>query len=204
MSSDVLHDTKLTSTAATLAILATIPVASCRSADPEPVATEREVREALLDELRPVALENCTLARFGSGDDGGYLMCGNLISGLQTAYSYGVGKNDDWGCDVSTRYRVPVHQYDCFDPTRPECGSGTFIFHDECIADRRERAYSRVFDTLAHQIAANGDSGKRMIVKIDVEGAEWDALMATPDSLLLAEIDQLPNGSCKVSTTRAS
>ena len=163
----------------------------CQPEIPDRAARERHLRQQLLDELRPVALENCTLARFGSGDDGGYLMCENLISGLQTAYSYGVGKNDDWGCDVSTRYGVPVHQYDCFDPARPECKSGRFIFHDECIADRRERAYSRIFDTLANQIAANGDSGKRMIVKIDVEGAEWNALMATPDTLL-QQIDQLP------------
>jgi hypothetical protein len=86
---------------------------------------------------------------------------------------------------------VPVHQYDCFDPARPTCSTGTFVFHDECVGDHPERVDSRTFDTLANQIAANGDGGRRMIVKIDIEGAEWDALMATPDSLL-GRIDQLP------------
>jgi hypothetical protein len=163
----------------------------CQPEIPDREARERHRRQQLLDELRPVALSNCTLARFGSEDDGGYLMCQNLIEGLQTAYSYGVGTNDDWGCDVSTRYGVPVHQYDCFDPARPVCSTGTFVFHDECIGDHKERVDSRIFDTLANQIAANGDTGKRMIVKIDIEGAEWDALMATPDALL-EQIDQLP------------
>ena len=65
------------------------------------------------------------------------------------------------------------------------------MFHDECISDRKERYGGRTFDTLANQIAANGDAGKRLIVKIDVEGAEWDALMATPESIL-EQIDQLP------------
>jgi hypothetical protein len=111
-------------------------------------------------------------------------MCENLIDGLEAAYSHGVGPNDEWSCDVSTRYQVPVHQYDCFDPTRPVCDTGDFVFHGECIGNRRENVESRPFDTLANQISRNGDSGKRLIVKIDAEGAEWDALMARVRPLL--------------------
>jgi hypothetical protein len=68
----------------------------------------RRLREAILAELQPVALKNCTLKRFGSANDGGYLMCENLIEPLDVAYSYGVGRNDDWGCELSRRYHVPV------------------------------------------------------------------------------------------------
>lgn len=161
---------------------------ACRMPDAD---TERQIPEALLEELRPVSLRNCTLARFWSTYDGGYLLCENLADDVGAAYSYGVGPNDEWGCDVSTRYRVPVHQYDCFDPARPVCTTGDFVFHDQCIGHRREQVDSRLFDTLANQISANGDSGKQLIVKIDVEGAEWDALMATPDGVL-ERIDQLP------------
>ena len=99
-------------------------------------AARRELREAILAELQPVALKNCTLKRFGSTNDGGYLMCENLIEPLDAGYSYGVGRNDDWGCEVSRRYRVPVHEYDCFDPARPTCNGGTFVFHDECVGER--------------------------------------------------------------------
>jgi hypothetical protein len=81
-------------------------------------AAGRKLREAILAELQPVALKNCTLKRFGSANDGGYLMCENLVEPLDAGYSYGVGRNDDWGCEVSRRYHVPVHQYDCFDPAR--------------------------------------------------------------------------------------
>src|SRR5207245_11252493 len=77
-------------------------------------AAGRKLREAILAELQPVALKNCTLKRFGSANDGGYLMCENLIEPLDAAYSYGVGRNDDWGREVSGRYRVPVHQEDAF------------------------------------------------------------------------------------------
>src|SRR2546429_1661124 len=147
-------------------------------------AAGRKLREAILAELRPVALKNCTLKRFGSANDGGYLMCENLIEPLDAAYSYGVGQNDDWGCEVSRRYRVPVHQYDCFDPARPTCNGGMFIFHDECVGDRTGYRKSRFFDTLENQIRRNGDTGRRLLIKMDIEGAEWDSLFAAPENLL--------------------
>jgi hypothetical protein len=165
-------------------------LAACQPQAPPPPMTAPEVRQALHEELQPVTLANCTLARVGSAYDGGYLMCQNLINQPAAAYSYGIGPNDDWGCQISTEYNVTTHQYDCFDPARPACATGRFVFHDECIASRKERRGPKAFDTLANQIAANGDTGKRLIVKIDVEGAEWDALMATPDAVL-ENIDQL-------------
>lgn len=153
-------------------------------------AAGRKLREAILAELQPVALKNCTLKRFGSANDGGYLMCENLIAPLDTGYSYGVGTNDDWACEVSRRYHVPVHQYDCFDPARPICDGGGFVFHNECVGNRTGYRDSRFFDTLENQISKNGDTGRRMIVKIDIEGGEWESLLAAPDELL-ASIPQL-------------
>src|SRR6266516_2647160 len=153
-------------------------------------AAGRKLREAILAELQPVALKNCTLKRFGSANDGGYLMCENLIEPLDAAYSYGVGSNDDWACEVSRTYHVPVYQYDCFDPARPTCNGGTFVFHDECVSDRTGYRESRFFDTLENQIRKNGDTGRRLIIKVDIEGAEWDSLLATPDELL-ASIPQI-------------
>lgn len=149
-----------------------------------------QLRRSILNELQPVALKNCVMKRFGSASDGGYLMCENLPGKIDAAYSYGVGRNDDWGCDVSRRYGVPVHQYDCFSPARPTCEGGTFVFHDECVGDRTERIEARVFDTFENQITRNGDAARQLFVKIDIEAAEWDALLATPDTVL-ASIPQL-------------
>jgi hypothetical protein len=152
----------------------------------------RRLREAILSELQPVALKNCTIKRFGSANDGGYLMCENLIEPLDAAYSYGVGRNDDWGCEVSRRYHVPVHQYDCFDPARPICNGGTFMFHDECVSDRTGNRDGRFFGTLENQIRNDPDAvgSRRVIIKMDIEGAEWDSLLAAPDELL-ASIPQI-------------
>jgi hypothetical protein len=154
-------------------------------------AVALEVRKALWNELQPVALKNCTLRRYGSVNDGGYLMCENLLGDIQTAYSYGIDTEDNWGCEVSQKYGVTVHQYDCFTPHRPTCDHGKFVYHNECIGPRAETIDARPFDTLTQQIAKNGDSGKTLLVKMDIEGAEWDSLLATPNDVL-DRIAQLP------------
>jgi hypothetical protein len=150
----------------------------------------RKLREAILAELQPVTLKNCTFKRFGSANDGGYLMCENLIEPLDAGYSYGVGTNDDWGCEMSRGFHVSVHEYDCFDPARPTCHDGRFVFHNECVGDQTGYRDSRFFDTLQNQISKNGDTGRRVIIKMDIEGGEWESLLAAPDELL-ASIPQL-------------
>jgi hypothetical protein len=170
----------------TFVIIALAATAAVVIGEIEHHAADRKLREAILAELQPVALKNCTLKRFGSANDGGYLMCENLIEPLDAGYSYGVGRNDDWGCDVSRRYHVPVHEYDCFDPARPTCNGGTFVFHDECVGGQTGYRESRFFDTLENQIEKNGDTGRRLIVKMDIEGGEWVSLLAAPDELLVS------------------
>jgi Methyltransferase FkbM domain len=153
-------------------------------------AASIQQRQALFDMLQPVALTNCVLERFGETHDGGYLMCSNLLNGVQTGYSYGIAGYDQWGCDISTKFDVTVHQYDCFNKTQPACSGGTTIFHEECVSDTSETVEGRIFDTFASQFAKNGDSSNRIVLKIDVEGAEWDSLSSAPDEVL-QQIDQM-------------
>jgi len=150
-----------------------------------------QVRRFLLSELQPVRLANCDLQRFGEPNDGGYLLCGNLLQGVQAGYSYGISGYDGWGCEISRRLKVRVHQYDCFDLTRPVCEGGDTVFHGECVAGSASTDKDgRVFDSPEHQLARNGDTGKHLVMKIDVEGAEWDTFLASPDSVF-DQIDQI-------------
>jgi hypothetical protein len=148
---------------------------------------EAQIRQGLFDALAPVTLSNCQLERFGEANDGGYLLCANLLGDVKVGYSYGISGYDGWGCEVSTRLGVAVHQYDCFDTRQPACPADT-RFHAECIGPDRRIVDGRVFGSLDHHFLANG--GTRAVVKMDVEGAEWDALMAAPDDVL-DRIDQL-------------
>ena len=187
---------RLASALATVAIVgAGLMLVTTRAPRPRAVAAprvsqEQALRQRLYDALQPVRIANCTLERFGEAHDGGYLMCANLLAPA-AAYSYGISGYDGWGCRVSTKFGIPVHQYDCFDPRRPACAGGDLRFHQECIADEASLdSAGRPFDTLPAQVGRNGDAGKRLVMKMDVEGAEWASLLATPIDVL-AQIDQL-------------
>jgi hypothetical protein len=147
-------------------------------------------REHLLAELQPVKLANCEFKRFGEANDGGYLLCANLLASVQSGYSYGISGYDQWGCDVTRGLAVPVHEYDCFNLQVPACPGGRTVFHGECIGAEPATIEGRPFDSLENQFKKNGDGAKRLVVKMDVEGAEWDSLLRTPDAVL-QRIDQL-------------
>ncbi len=83
-----------------------------------------------------------------------------------------------------------MHQYDCFDTTQPACPAGKTVFHAECVSDAAKTTDGRAFDTIENQLARNGDGSKRIVMKIDVEGAEWASFMAAPDEVL-ERIDQM-------------
>jgi hypothetical protein len=158
---------------------------------------EAEARQAVEDRrheayeaLRPVALKNCQLERFGEVHDGGYLVCANLLGDVKAGYSYGISGYDKWGCDVATRLNVVTHQYDCFNTTVPTCERGRTMFHPECVAGAARTEGGRPFDSIASQLEKNGDAGRRITLKIDVEGAEWESFEALPDDVL-QRIDQL-------------
>jgi hypothetical protein len=85
---------------------------------------------------------------------------------------------------------VTVHQYDCFNTTRPACPDGGTVFHEECVGDTTRTVDGRLFDTMRNQYAKNGDRQKRIVLKMDVEGAEWDSLLGAPDEVL-EHIDQM-------------
>jgi Methyltransferase domain len=178
-----------------LVLIGVVSVILMRGDPPRPDRERRPsrsewLRERLFTLLRPVKLANCTLERFGEPHDGGYLVCSNLLASVESGYSYGISGYDQWGCDISRKVNVRVHQYDCFDTRQPACPGGDMLFHAECVGPAREEQDGRPFDTLAAQITTNGDRNRRLVLKIDVEGAEWDSFVLAPD-WVFEQIDQL-------------
>ena len=149
-----------------------------------------ERRYNLNEELQPVHLSNCEFERIGDSNDGGYVMCRNLVGNAEAFYSYGISATDNWGCTLSARHRKPVHQYDCFDLNRPPCDGAMPVFHEECVGGQAATIEGRPYDSIEHHLQKNGDAQKRLVMKLDVEGSEWESFMATPDAVL-EKVDQL-------------
>jgi len=156
-----------------------------------PDAWDYRSRMNLFSELQPVQLKNCEMKRYGLGRDEGYLLCDNLLEDIRAVYSYGIDGRDGLGCEISTERKVPVRQYDCFNLERPVCPLGNTQFHEECVGGVTKRDDAgRLFDTIENQIIKNNDAGKTLLLKMDIEGAEWESLAATSDEAL-QNVDQI-------------
>jgi hypothetical protein len=108
-----------------------------------------------------------------------------MLRGVQAAYSFGINGVDDWGADVSKSLNnVPVFEFDCINTTRPPCVAGDcdLRFHAECLADGPEGSDS-THRTLHQHLLANPPprgqqrvvEGGDLLLKVDVEGHEWQA-----------------------------
>ncbi|MEI6806504.1 MAG: hypothetical protein WCK49_08385 [Myxococcaceae bacterium] len=154
----------------------------------EPLPSQDQIQKVdpLINKyLKPVVLDGCDMKRFGDSNDGGYLLCAEFLNGISAAYSYGIEGRDNLGCEVANTLNITVHQYDPFDIRRPACNNGKTVFHEEGIA---HKAFvdddHRKFDTLENHIRANQDTGKQILVKMDVEGAEWESLLNASEATL--------------------
>lgn len=150
-------------------------------------AANEEVSEdtaALLRSFRPCKV--CDKhRRVGEQNDGGYVMCEDdlKLGTIQAAYSYGISGYDGWGNQISREFQIPVFEYDCTNPKRPKaCSSCDLRFNSECIAEETATAKER-FGTLSQHMKRNGHdhvSAGALLLKIDIEGAEWPILAEEP------------------------
>jgi len=170
----------------------------------------KNLRSYLVD-VRSLSYNCRNASRVGSAHDGGYVLChddvtrdaenerveslgrGGQWSKGCTLLSYGIADNDEFEEELAQQFGCVVHE---FDPTvEGSKGSKRFpqriFFHPEGLGAARGELHGvgRV-DTLHNHIAKYAAEAKVLLVKIDIEDAEWAALAATKDAVL-AKIDSL-------------
>ena len=135
--------------------------------------------------LTPYDLPECSKVRIGGAFDGGYIMV-DRFSPSQRVFSYGLSWNIAFEIDLAER----GHTLFMFDHTIAALNSQhpNFNWHREGLADVAGSG-GDLFTLLDHVTRlAPGETG--MILKLDVEGAKWDALAEIDDGLL-ARFDQI-------------
>ena len=127
---------------------------------------------AALALMRPYRLVGRELIRVGGAHDGGYLMAPDLEN-ARGAISLGVGPDVSWDVDVGSRgIRVTM-----FDPTvrRPPARVPNGVFHRLGVCGRGNATQQfRPLDELV-EMAGLAES-QDLLLKMDVEGAEWPTL----------------------------
>jgi hypothetical protein len=122
--------------------------------------------------------------RIGEAHDGGYVMCADgLDKGLVGALSYGISGYDGWGMGVASKYHIRLDEYDCTNFDEPsKCWGCDVHFHGECILNSLGSPRPR-YKKLAQQLQESGNghaADRSLLLKIDVESAEWDVFAEEP------------------------
>ncbi|MCE0522569.1 MAG: FkbM family methyltransferase [Methylacidiphilales bacterium] len=139
----------------------------------------RDPLEELLGLLAPERVEGVAKIRVGAPHDGGYVMLDDFreISG---AYSLGIGPDVRWDLALAQR-GVPVWQYDPTVPG-PPASDPLFTFQPWRIGTLDDPETQTV--SLASLIEMNKHQGADLILKMDIEGAEWEVFAGIDPDLL--------------------
>jgi len=132
-----------------------------------------------LELLSPYAAVGMSKLRVGNPTgDGGYVMV-DSFHGVSAALSIGIGNDVSWDFDVASR-GIEIFQYDHTLSSPP---SSHPKFHFQAIGVARNTSEDGRFRSLTTMVSEIPEAGD-LILKMDVEGAEWSALSSNLKNIL--------------------
>lgn len=131
--------------------------------------------------------EAASFCRVGRANDGGYVMLDDF-EGKRIAYSFGIADDVSWDLDMANR-GLDVYMYDHTISQLPQMHP-KFHYFQIGLGNENEKDDLHK-KTLAQLMKENGHMDEYgMILKIDIEGAEWDVLR-TVDKEILQHFSQI-------------
>lgn len=113
--------------------------------------------------------------RTGSETDGGYVMLDDF-AGISLALSFGVDINADWDVDIANR-GIAIQQYDHSVPNSP-VDHPAISFYRQMITAQANEPDSNSIPNILKSAGVSTDAS--VILKIDIESAEWDVFDQCP------------------------
>lgn len=124
--------------------------------------------------LQPQQVKGFEKARFGHGHDGAYVML-NDFEGIDAALSFGIDHNINWDIDIANR-GIRIHQFDhTVEDPAPE--DSRMLFNQKMIAPTAGEGAESIESLV--RLHDRGGQRPNLILKMDIESAEWPALEAT-------------------------
>ncbi len=133
----------------------------------------------LLRPLSPQAIVGHGKVRMGSPSDGGYV-CIDDFEGVDTALSFGINDDISWDLDAAAQ-GLTIYQFD-HTVADPAPDDPRMIFE----AKRIDTSSGPDRESLSVLIGRHdkGHARPNLILKMDIECAEWDVIEATPEEAL--------------------
>jgi len=126
----------------------------------------------LIHLLTPMDLQGATYVRLGRDHDGGYVLVSDLLEEVNIAYSFGVANDMSWEEAIAER-DIDVFLFDHTIET-PRISDPRLRFRRIGITGAQQIEECRTLDGLLEE---NGHQNRTdLVLKLDVEGCEWDAL----------------------------
>ena len=130
--------------------------------------------------LQPFAAQGFEKARFGSANDGGYVMLEDF-GGIDTALSLGIAKDVSWDLAIADK-AITVYQFDHSITTPPVIDDNRLVFARKRISTEvgpdNETLSSLVKKHDKHRNHPN------LLLKIDIEADEWAIFDETPLNII--------------------
>ena len=122
------------------------------------------------------------MRRFGDGPGNGYAMCSNLMGSDFVLLNFGLTKGDQFGCKISSDYAVMNYLYICSCEKDAGCrdNNNKTVVERVCLSEMSEVNREHTFTSVKDEIDKKGLKGRNIVLKMDVEGAEWMALKTLP------------------------
>lgn len=143
--------------------------------------SKEEYFKTLKDKLRVRGLQdNLEFIRVGKPYDGGYVLADDFAEDM-TVYSFGIAGDVSFDEQLANK-NMNIHMYDHTIPCLPK-EHDKFHFHKTGISAIDEPENSKL--SMKTILESNGhEDNHNMILKMDVEGAEWDFINTTSSDIL--------------------
>ena len=134
---------------------------------------------SILRLLRPHEQVGAHKIRVGRDNDGGYIMVDDF-DGVTAAYSLGINDDVSWDKQMAAR-NIDILQFDHTIDALPE-NDPRFHWSRTGICGVGEERDG--FRSLPEIIRANGHAERDLVLKMDIEGAEWSVFATMPLDLM--------------------
>jgi hypothetical protein len=134
---------------------------------------------SILSLLTPFRASEARKIRIGRDFDGGYVMLDDFL-GITHALSFGIADDASWDLDIASR-DIPVLQFDPKVAASP-VSHPLFSFEQLRIAPVDYAGAISLETILRTRVPSVADT---LLLKIDVEGAEWEVLACLTDDVLI-------------------